>query len=233
MSCVAIIAAAGLGLRLKRNIPKPYLLLEDKPILAHTLRAFEDCSDIAMVYIVVAENKIDYCKQHIVDEYQFQKVAQIIPGGEKRQDSVYNGLHKIAADTDIVVVHDGARPLVTPQLISQCIREAQACGAAIAALPINDTIKQADDNGQIKKTIPRDGLWAAQTPQAFKYSLLKQAFDEAYQSNFCGTDEASLLERMGHKIKIIKGSNYNIKVTTPDDLVLVEAMLKNMKHMRR
>ncbi len=229
MSCVAIIAAAGLGLRLKSNIPKPYLLLDDIPILAHTLEAFEDCLDVTSVYLVVAEDKIDYCQRHIVDKYQLDKVAKIITGGKRRQASVCNGLQKIAADTDIVVVHDGARPLLRPQLISSCIREAQSCGAAIAALPINDTIKQVTNENQIEKTIARNGLWVAQTPQAFSYLLLKKAFDEAYRSGFEGTDEAGLVERIGHGIKIVMGSAYNIKVTTPDDLVLAEAVLNIMK----
>ncbi len=227
MGNVAIIPAAGLGLRLKSGVPKPYLMLADMPILAHTLSAFEDCPDILKTYVVVAEDRISYCKQNIVDKYRFKKVAKIVGGGERRQDSVYNGLQELKPDTDIVVVHDGARPFVTPQLISKCIKEAQKHGAAIAALPLNDTIKQVSPAEQIIKTLPREELWAAQTPQAFKYPLLVEAFKEAVKDSFVATDEAGLVERLGHRIQVVKGSPNNIKVTTPADLITAEATLQN------
>lgn len=225
MKAVAIIPAAGLGLRLKSGIPKPYLMLAGMPVLAHTLKAFEDCPDIAKIYVVVAEDKIAYCKQNIVDKYRLKRVTGIIAGGEKRQDSVYNGLCELDNDTGIVVVHDGARPLIDPRLISRCIKNAKMYGAAIAALPLNDTIKQVSLNGQIKKTLPRDELWAAQTPQAFKYPLLIEAFRKANKNNLVATDEAGLVERMGHRIQVVRGCADNIKVTTPEDLIIAEAIL--------
>jgi 2-C-methyl-D-erythritol 4-phosphate cytidylyltransferase len=230
MSCAAIIPAAGQGLRMGGSTPKPYLMLGDKPILAHTLQAFEDCPDITEIYVVAQENQLAHCRQNIIDRYQFRKVTQVIAGGEQRQDSVYNGLQALAADTEIVVVHDGARPLIHPQLISRCIQETRRCGAVIVARPLTDTIKQVSSAGLIDRTIPRNALWAAQTPQVFTCPLLKRAFVEAYQQGFRGTDEASLVERLGHKIKVIEGSAYNVKITTPEDMVIAEAILTR-RHM--
>jgi 2-C-methyl-D-erythritol 4-phosphate cytidylyltransferase len=233
MNTVAIIPAAGRGLRLGGAIPKPYLTLGDKPLLAHTLQAFEDCPDVGEVYVVAAEDKVACCRRDIVRKYCLRKVTRVVVGGERRQDSVYNGLRQVPAGIDIVLVHDAARPLVGPQLISQSIQEARRWGAAIVALPLSDTVKQVSPEGLIRHTLSRDGLWAAQTPQTFAYPLLKRAFEEAYRHGFVGTDEASLVERLGHKIRLVKGSAYNIKVTTPEDLIIAEAILQGRARDRR
>ncbi len=226
MSVAAIIAAAGEGLRFGCRIPKPYLLLAGKPILAHTLYAFEDCPKIDKIYLVVASEQIKYCKENILDKYNFSKIDHLVAGGNTRHDSVYNGLMQLDNNTEIALVHDGARPLVSHSLITACINEAYKCGAAILAVSISNTIKQAGCDLMIDKTISRANLWAAQTPQAFSYPLLKKAFEKAYKQNYFATDEAGLLERLGYRVKIVKGNKYNIKITTQEDLIIAEAILK-------
>jgi 2-C-methyl-D-erythritol 4-phosphate cytidylyltransferase len=227
---VAIIPAAGKGLRLQSEIPKPYLALgKDKPLLAYTLEVFENCPDIDKVYVVVAQEQISRCEQEVIQRYRLRKVERLIVGGKLRQASVYNGLQALTEDTELVLVHDGARPLVSAQLISRCILKARKWGAAIAALPVFDTIKQVTPEGCIEQTISRDRLWAAQTPQVFTCRLLKQAFSKAIQDGFWGTDEASLVERLGHNIKIVKGEVYNIKITAPEDVFFAEAVLSIRK----
>jgi len=229
MKVCAIVPAAGCGTRMKARIAKPYLTLGDRPLLAYTLQALQACPLINKIYVVVAEPMLNYFKQEIMAKYPFGKVAKIVIGGKQRQDSVYNGLRQIDPTCQIVVVHDGVRPLVSPQLIEQVIQVACADGAAIAALPSTDTLKQVSPDGFIEQTVPRHNLWAAQTPQAFSYELLKKAYEKAWQDGFYGTDEASLVERLGYKIRVIVGSPQNIKITTSEDLALAEVIVKSKK----
>ena len=211
------------------TVPKHFLRLEDKPILAYTLEAFEKCPEVDHVLIVVRSGEEEYCLNEVVEKYTFNKVLRIVIGGEKRQDSVYNGIKELDHDTDIVVVHDGVRPFVSPGLISETVKLAMYEDGVVAALPVKDTIKEVTGEGVIKSTPHREFLWYAQTPQTFKKRVLEEAFIRAYNEGFYGTDESSLIERMGGKVKIIEGSPENIKITTKEDLLQAEIILRMRK----
>ncbi len=229
MKVTAIIPSAGKGKRMGHTVPKHFLRLEDKPILAYTLEAFEKCSEVDYVLIVVRSGEEEYCLNEVVEKYTFNKVLRIVIGGEKRQDSVYNGIKELDHDTDIVVVHDGVRPFVSPGLISETVKLAMYEDGVVAALPVKDTIKEVTGEGVIKSTPHREFLWYAQTPQTFKKRVLEEAFIRAYNEGFYGTDESSLIERMGGKVKIIEGSPENIKITTKEDLLQAEIILRMRK----
>ena len=229
MKVVAIIPSAGKGKRMAHSVPKYFIRLEDKPVLAYTLEAFEKCPDVNQVLLVVRSGEEKYCLKEVVEKYQFRKVLKVVIGGERRQDSVYNGIKELDQDTDIVVVHDGVRPFVPPALISETIKLAMYVDGVVAALPVKDTIKEVTRDGLIKGTPNRDSLWFAQTPQTFKKRVLEEAFMRAFTDNFHGTDEASLVERMGGKVKIIEGSHENIKITTKEDLFYAELILRSRR----
>jgi 2-C-methyl-D-erythritol 4-phosphate cytidylyltransferase len=205
---------------------KEFLLLGSRPILAHTLGPLEAHSQISDIILVVDEKNIAKCRREIVKKYGFKKVREVIPGGLRRQDSVAGALKRVETDCDIVLIQDGARPFVTEDLITGAIAAAQEVGAAVVAVPVTDTVKCARDDGDfVLKTVPRDCLWRAQTPQAFRYPLIREAYRRAREDGFQGTDDASLVERMGKPVKIVKGSYDNIKITRPQDLFLAEAIL--------
>ncbi len=218
---IAIIVGAGIGKRME-NIDKSFLLLNGKPILVHSILPFEKSNLIDEIIIVVKKDKLNNAKK-VVSEYKFKKVKKIISGGRTRQNSVFNGLCKIK-NADIVLVHDMARPLIDEYIIKDCINNAKKFWAAIPAFPIKDTIKKGDKF--VEKTIDRKNLNLAQTPQAFKYQILKKAYESAKESKFIGTDDASLVEKLGYKIKIIPGSSKNIKITIPEDMIIAENLLK-------
>ena len=221
MPNIAILVGAGKGKRIG-GIDKTFLLLNKKPILVHSISSFEESDLIDKIIIVVKKDKLNNVKR-IVREYKFRKIKKIISGGRTRQDSVFNGLCKIR-NADIVLVHDIARPLISEDIIKDCITNAKKFGAAIPTLSIKDTIKKV--NKFVEKTIDRKNLNLAQTPQAFKYSILKKAYESARESKFFGTDDASLVERLGHKIKIVPGSPKNIKITISEDRIMAENLLK-------
>ena len=223
MKISAIIPAAGQGTRMGSAIPKQFLLLQGKPILHHTLRAFEASGQVDSVILVVPEKDSAAAKKEWLLGYDI--VKKIVVGGKERQDSVYNGFQALDADTDVVLVNDGVRPFVTGDMILRAIEAAKNFGAAITAIPVNDTIKLADADGFVEKTVDRSGLWRVQTPQAFQYAVLNEAFQKAVQDSYYGTDEGSLLEYAGKKVKIIEGSEMNIKITRQEDLILGEAIL--------
>lgn len=229
MKVVAIIPSAGKGKRMAHSVSKHFIRLEDKPVLAYTLEAFEKCPDVHQVLLVVRSGEEKYCLKEVVEKYQFRKVLKVVIGGERRQDSVYNGIKELDQDTDIVVVHDGVRPFVPPALISETIKLAMYVDGVVVALPVKDTIKEVTRDGLIKGTPNRDSLWFAQTPQTFKKRVLEEAFMRAFTDKFHGTDEASLVERMGGKVKIIEGSHENIKITTKEDLFYAELILRSRR----
>src|SRR3972149_1374025 len=229
MKVAAIIPAAGKGKRMGHTTPKHFMHLEGKPILAYTLGAFEKCPAVDYVLIVVRSGEEEYCLSEVVERYGFKKVLRIVIGGEKRQDSVYHGIKELDEDTDIVVVHDGVRPFVPPELISETIKLAMYVDGVVAALPVKDTLKEVSEEGLIKGTPHREAMWYAQTPQAFKKKVLEEAVLSAYNDNFYGTDESSLVERMGGKVRIIEGSPENIKITTKEDLLHAELILRMRK----
>ncbi|MEN3190363.1 MAG: 2-C-methyl-D-erythritol 4-phosphate cytidylyltransferase [Atribacterota bacterium] len=226
MKVVALIAAAGLGKRMNAKISKPFIPIFGKPIIAYTLEKFEQCKFIEKIYLIVNRKEKDLYLKNIILRYNFTKVQGLIEGGKTRQDSVYNGLKVLDADTDIVVIHDGARPLVEKTLIQDSIKTAQKYGAAILVIPIKDTIKKSQKYMFINGTLDREQIWRAQTPQSFKYDIILSAYKKAYQDKFWATDDAAIVERYGHKVKMIIGSEENIKITTPFDIIIAENFLK-------
>jgi len=229
MKATVLIPAAGMGRRMAASVNKQYLDLAGKPILAHTLALFDQHPQIEHIYPILPADEIDYCREQIISAYSFRKVRKLVAGGAERQDSVRNGLLAIKADgfdqpERIVLVHDGARPLFNTQLIAELLNTIAEQGACIIAAPAKDTIKEVV-NGVICGTPERKRLWQAQTPQGFRYQLLAEAFRGADEVGFIGTDDASLLERIGQPVAVLAGDYRNIKVTTPEDLIIATALL--------
>jgi 2-C-methyl-D-erythritol 4-phosphate cytidylyltransferase len=203
---------------------KPYLQLLDKPVLTHTIDVFDRCSVVDAIYVIVGTTDFEVCQSVAIEPYGFQKVANLVTGGETRQDSVFNGLQVLSDDTDFVIVHDGVRPFVTDEMIFTCLEAAEHWGAAIVAVPVKDTVKIADGAGFVVDTPDRRQLWAVQTPQAFRKELLLEAHRHARQAGMQATDDAGLVERLGFKVKLVMGSYRNLKITTPEDLVIAETL---------
>lgn len=224
MKHVAIITAAGIGKRMGGSQPKQYLELHGKPILCHTIEKFEAAKLIDGIVLVTDRNSLTLVKDQILKKCKAPKVKWIVAGGEKRQDSVNNGLKAVPMGTEVVCVHDGVRPFITSELIDKSVEEAKAHGACIVAIQMKDTIKRVDEEGRIVETVERAGLWRAQTPQTFRYDVLESAMNQALAEKFYGTDEASLVEQYGHEIYVLAGNERNIKITTPEDLIIAEAI---------
>ena len=222
----AVIPAAGQGKRMGGGTVKQFLPLKGKPILAHTLDVFEAASAITEVVLVVSEDYVAACQKDIVQRYRLKKVRRIVVGGAERQHSVYNGLLALDKSVDLVVVHDAARPLITPDLLNWAVSEAWERGSVVMAVPVKDTIKVVGATGLIHDTPERRRLWAAQTPQIFPYGVLLGAYEKARREAFVGTDDASLVERLGQAVHVIEGSPENMKITTPEDLLLAEMILE-------
>lgn len=225
----ALIPAAGMGKRMGASINKQYLHLDGLPIVARTISVFEHSPLIEAIYLVIPFDEIPYCREHVVAACGFRKVVEIVPGGRERQNSVMNGLNAMRqnlADDDVVLIHDGVRPLITPQLLRETIDVARNNDGALVAVPAKDTIKAVRD-GIVIDTLPREMLWQAQTPQSFRFGTIYDAHRSAEQEGFVGTDDASLVERRGGVVRVVRGDYKNIKITTPEDLVLAEAFLAN------
>ncbi len=226
MKVSVIIPAAGMGSRMASPVSKQFLALGGRPILAHTLAIFEKHPAIDQVFIVAPRAEIDHCLSEVVQPFGFAKVRQVVPGGAERQDSVRLGLQACgAADDDLVLIHDGVRPFFPAGLVDEVIGTARESGACIVAVPVKDTIKLVE-GGQVRQTPVRKSLWQAQTPQAFRFELIRRAHEQAHAAGFLGTDDASLVERLGHPVRVVRGSYRNIKITTPEDLVLGESFLR-------
>jgi 2-C-methyl-D-erythritol 4-phosphate cytidylyltransferase len=240
MKVVVIIPAAGLGTRMapaqspksKKAPSKQFTELGGTPILIHTLRKFAASADVSEIYVALRKNEIKGFRNLLESEGKLilQKKIELVEGGEHRQESVGRALAAVSATPgDVVLVHDAVRPFVTEQIIQDVIRAAQKYGAAIAGMPAVDTVKQVERTAEgavITATISRERVVLAQTPQGFRYDVLKKAFDEAAVADFMGTDEASLVERSGHEVAVVMGSPRNIKITTPADMELAEFFLK-------
>ena len=220
----AIVAAGGIGKRLKSRRHKSFISLAGRPMLAWVLAALERVSEIRQV-VVVAHRKDLAAARRLVKIGRFRKVARIVEGGKSRMASVQRGLRALPVSARWVLVHDAARPLVTPEIIRATVSAARRAKAAIAAVPVVPTIKQAR-NGWVVKTLDRKRLWAVQTPQVFERRLLEQAHRNGRRNGFDATDDAALVEAMGKKVRIVPGAERNLKVTTPEDLVIAEALLK-------
>tara|TARA_B100000315_G_scaffold43510_1_gene38417 strand:- start:9401 stop:10096 length:696 start_codon:yes stop_codon:yes gene_type:complete len=225
----AIITAAGYGRRMGKGRKKQFLLLAKVPIIVHTLQTFQNSDYINEIILVVPDDGIDYCKQEIVNSYKLTKVKKIVSGGKKRQDSVFNGLKSISQETNIVVVHDGVRPFLSKPILENSIKKAKEKGSVVVAIPVKDTLMKISDQRIVTEGQNRDSIWRIQTPQVFKKEILISAFEKAREDNFCGTDESTLVSRLGIPVYVVNGSELNIKITTPEDIVLGESILKIQK----
>lgn len=221
----AIVPAAGCGIRMGLPSPKQFYELEGVPILVYTLRIFQKVDAIGNIIAVVPAESCSRVED-LVRQHKLNKVTGIVAGGRERQDSVLAGLEALPAGVELVLVHDGVRPFVPVAVIENCLREAEKSGAAMTAIPVKDTLKSVSDSKVIDRTISRAGVWQAQTPQAATKKLLEEAYRlAAEKKDFSATDEAGLLELMGHPVKVVEGSERNIKITSPEDLILARAIL--------
>lgn len=218
---IAIIPAAGIGSRMQTDRAKQMIELGGVPVLVHTLRRFEECPAVDQVILALQPNLTQEVLA-LASRYNLTKIARIVAGGAERQDSVYRGL-QVVSSAAIVVIHDAVRPFVTPDEIRAVIERAAKTGAALMAVPAVDTIKQVK-SGRVHRSLDRKSLYHAQTPQAFRYSVIKEAYDRASREGFSATDDSQLVERMGHRVSIVEGSHINIKITRPFDLRLAEAI---------
>jgi|SRR3989339_1533906 len=230
----AIIVAAGKGLRMGSDTKKQYLLLHEIPILTRTVRVFHYSEDIREIILVVPEDDMEYCRLKILEPYGLIDKIHLIAGGNQRQDSVFNGLKyihnlSISENDAIVLIHDGVRPFVNQEIIRDCIKEVMRSGACVPAIRISDTVKHVQPDLSIHKTISRENLYLIQTPQCFYLQPIIEAFQNAAKTSFVGSDDASILEHSGGKVHIIKGSKFNIKITTPEDLSLGELYLSKLQ----
>jgi len=214
-----VIVAAGRGTRMGTLESKQFLMLQDKPIVVHTIEAFQSHERITEIVLVTGAEDIERCRGWI-EKYKLDKVIQVIAGGTERQYSVYRGLKELS--TQWVMVHDGVRPFVEEGHIEACYQCAKLKGASVLAVPVKDTIKQVNGEGIVVSTPDRRSLWAIQTPQTFRLSELKAAYERADREGYLGTDDASLAERAGIEVSVVEGSYSNIKITTPEDLDFAE-----------
>lgn len=222
----AVIVAAGKGKRLQGERRKQYLSLEGLPILTRTLMVFESCSAVHQIILVVPEDDLDYCRENILRPTGSAQKIVLVAGGRRRQDSVFNGLNAVDENCSIVIIHDGVRPFVRKQQLIACIDGARESGACILGVPAHETLKKTDSSSHIIRTISRDDIWLAQTPQAFRYDAILKAHERAQAEGFSATDDAILMERTGAAVKIIKGSRANIKITVKEDLEMAHWLLK-------
>ena len=242
--CTAIVLAAGSGSRMKSNVAKQYMLLQDKPLIWYALHVIEESSVIDDCILVTGAEDISYVRDEIVTRFGFHKVDTIVAGGEERYDSVYNAL-RVVSDGDMAVqnedgyifIHDGARPFLTEEIIQRCYEEVINTGACVVGMPVKDTIKIADLAGYAEQTPDRSFVWQIQTPQVFEASLIIEAYENLKKKRtalsdegIMITDDAMVVESFtGHKVRLVQGSYENIKITTPEDLVIAEALLQHNK----
>ncbi len=225
--CTVIIAAAGSGKRMGMDVKKQFLEIKGKPVLCHTIEAFEKNKNIHSIVIVTGEDSIDFCKE-LAEKYDYKKVEKVVAGGSERQFSVHNALKSIDK-TDIVLIHDGARPFIMQEDINKVIEETFLTGASVMAVKSKDTIKVADSESFVKETPDRNLLWNIQTPQGFDFKTISNAYSQAEKDGFLGTDDSSLAERLGIKVKLVEGHYTNIKITTKDDLIYAGAILEEVR----
>jgi 2-C-methyl-D-erythritol 4-phosphate cytidylyltransferase len=221
----AVIVAAGQGARMQSSLRKQYLLLAGLPVLARTLLIFDGCDLVDDIYLVIPKDDLNFCREKIISQVKLARNIHLVSGGPRRQDSVFNGLQQIDSNCDIVVIHDGVRPFVNNDLVTATIKGARKFGACILGVPAHDTLKQVDAHENIVHTLQRDNIWLAQTPQTFRCELIKKAHKKAKQEGYLGTDDASLVERLGEPVKMIRGSRGNIKITHKEDLEIAQCLL--------
>jgi 2-C-methyl-D-erythritol 4-phosphate cytidylyltransferase len=220
----AIIVAAGKGTRMREAQRKQYLLLAGLPILTRTLMVFDKCAEIKQVILVIPPDDFSYCRKNILNPAGLSKKVILAPGGQRRQESVLNGLKAVDPGCSIAVIHDGVRPFLRNSQLLACIDGAKESGACILGVPAYETLKQANASEHIIQTLERDDIWLAQTPQAFRYDLIRKAHDRASKEGYSATDDASLVERLGGTVKIIAGSRNNIKITIQEDFEMARRL---------
>lgn len=228
MTTVAIVLAAGEGKRMGAGCNKVFLPLAGKPVLAYSLEAFDRSPCIDGIIVVGRVEECEKMEKEFLIRYPCRKLLSVTAGGATRQQSVWQGLQLLPAHCTKVAIHDGARPLVTAAIIERVLKAVTAAAGAIAAVPVKDTIKQADVNGFVTATPDRSTLWAIQTPQAFDRSQLVKCYAQAQKEQYTGTDDASLVERYGGSVQVVQGSYQNIKITTPEDIPVAVALLQQM-----
>ena len=221
---VAIVPAAGIGERFGKDTNKPFATLGDKPLIIWTVATLQNLPEITEIIPVVKETDIKLCSR-LFEEYAITKIKRVAPGGRERQDSVFHGLNLIRHRKSVVLVHDAVRPLIEPSLIQSALQQLNGCDGVVVGVPLKDTVKEVRD-GIVRNTPKRDLLWAAQTPQIFPYQVLYDAYEKAMADSFYTTDDSALVEMNGGVIKMVQGSYANIKVTTPEDLLIAEVFLK-------
>ena len=224
----AIVLAAGQGKRMHSKVQKQFLEIQGYPVLYYSLRCFQESPLIQDIILVTGEESISYCKEEIVQKYGFTKVSAVIPGGKERYDSVYAGLCE-CRDCEYVLIHDGARPFVTEEILKRGLQKVKETGACVIGMPSKDTVKPYEKEGYVKETPNRKCVWTIQTPQIFSYSLIREAHDSIRQKDMSKiTDDAMVVEQeTGAKVALAEGSYQNIKITTPEDLDIAEAFLKH------
>jgi 2-C-methyl-D-erythritol 4-phosphate cytidylyltransferase len=225
MRTAAIVPAAGSGNRMGRELSKQYLSLGGTPLLVHALNVFERCPLVDALIVVVPPPDVDSVRTELLPPWNLKKLAGIIPGGKERQDSVRAGIEALDRETGLVVIHDAVRPFITVGLIENCIRAAAEEGAATVGVPVKDTVKEVAADGRVMRTCDRNLLWLTQTPQAFRRDIIENAHRVAVRDGYRGTDDTSLVERLGIAVRMILGDYGNIKITTPEDLVIAEALV--------
>jgi 2-C-methyl-D-erythritol 4-phosphate cytidylyltransferase len=226
---VAVVPAAGRGLRMGGSVPKQFLALGGEPLILHSLRVLQASPVIDEIILAVPQNEMEYCLAEIVANHHFTKVTKVVPGGHERQDSVRHALEATHDDVNVVLVHDAVRPFLTQRMVEEVVTTARAKGAAIIALPMKDTVKQVGADHIIERTVDRQSLWLAQTPQAFRRDWLLAAHRKAHAEGVRATDDAYLIEWYGHPVSVVEGSGENIKVTRPEDMIIGEAILAARK----
>lgn len=219
-----IIAAAGQGKRMQSNVNKVFLTLLGRPVLYYSIMTMVNCPDVNDLVVVAAPEEVERV-QHLLSGWALTKPWQVVAGGSERQYSIANALKAVPEKTKVILVHDGARPLIATDTIAELITAARQYRAAGLAVPVKDTIKLVNEAGFITETPPRSLLWAIQTPQAFEAELLRHAYQEADRQGYLGTDDAALVERLGVSVKIVQGSYQNLKITTPEDLLIAQSLL--------
>lgn len=221
---VAIVLSGGSGKRMNSQVHKQYLLIKEKPVIYYALKAFQE-SNVDEIVLVVGSGEIDFARNEIVEKYCLSKVTKIVEGGKERYHSVYEGL-KAAEDADYVLIHDGARPFVNQDIILRSMEAVKEYGACVAGMPVKDTIKIADESGYAAETPERSKVWMVQTPQTFSYELIRDAYCRMLQNeNTSITDDAMVVETMTDtRVKLVEGDYRNIKITTPEDLLIAEVL---------
>jgi 2-C-methyl-D-erythritol 4-phosphate cytidylyltransferase len=222
---VALVPAAGRGIRMGGSVPKQFLSLGGEPLIVQSLRTLQLAPVVDQIVLAVPLADVEYCEDEIVSRHRFTKVTKVVAGGAERQDSVRCALAQVHSDIEIVLIHDAVRPFVTQGMIEEVVAAARKGGAAIIALPMRDTVKQVRTDGTIERTVDRAPLWLAQTPQAFRRDWIEAAHRKAHAEGIRATDDAFLVEWLGHSVAVVEGSGENIKVTRPEDLVMGEAIL--------